>query len=468
MNFLSFGFAIFILIVLALFAAFREKRQFILLGASLFFYLTWDWRFAVLHIFCSAVAFVSAQQIHLPSRKQQKRAFLWSTALVYLFILCTFKYLHYFSESAAALFGLDPSHILIRVGWPIGLSYYSFQSLGYVIDVYRGRSEPEKNFSQFLLFTSFFPQILIGPIERFHRLMPQLRELSSAKSAWREGFYLFLFGLFKKLVIAERLVPIVQFENDPLSELKGTALIVYSLICYFQMYCDFSGYTDMARGTAKFFGINLIDNFYQPYLAKNPGEVWNRWHHSLVSWLRDYVYWPLLLLTRNPYFTVSVLMLGIGLWHAPTWQCVLWAVYWSLIYFFYLALPNLFKSPWTQKFKSLAALQVLIMLLLAALSSIIIIGPSSSPQILQTFQSLLQHSTSPLGAMVAFTDELLIACFGLGLMIALETWQHQRQQLRFLNQINPSTFYTVAALLLIFAVVSFGKIQDTAFIYMRF
>jgi alginate O-acetyltransferase complex protein AlgI len=264
----------------------------------------------------------------------RRKCFLFSSIAINLGILGVFKYFNFFVDSAEVILqasGFNASLWNLNILLPVGISFYTFQTMSYTLDVYRGQMEPEEQFFDFALFVSFFPQLVAGPIVRACDLLPQLtqpRSLSLATSV--RGIYLIVFGLFKKVAIADGLAGSVNTIYNSTGSVSWLDVIAATLLFTFQIYCDFSGYSDIARGVAKLFGIDLITNFKLPYFSKTPSEFWQRWHISLSSWLRDYLYIPLggnRVGTSRIYGNLMITMVLGGLWHGAAWNYVLWGVY---------------------------------------------------------------------------------------------------------------------------------------------
>jgi D-alanyl-lipoteichoic acid acyltransferase DltB (MBOAT superfamily) len=304
-----------------------------LLIASYVFYGWWDWRFLSLLFFSSVIDFFCGRMMGGRIPEIRRRDVLAISLFVNLGLLLTFKYFDFFSRSfhdAMKSIGIDVDLTLVQLVLPVGISFYTFQTLSYTIDVYRRKLEPTDRFFDFLLYVSFFPQLVAGPIERAANLLPQiLRPRSIAWSSFCSGAQLTLVGFFKKMVIADNLAPVVDaVYRDPGA--NGLAIVIATYAFAFQIYCDFSGYTDIARGVARMMGFELCLNFDLPYFATNPSDFWRRWHISLSSWFRDYVYVPLggnrtgrLIQLRNLVLTMFL----AGLWHGASWHFVLWGLY---------------------------------------------------------------------------------------------------------------------------------------------
>jgi len=271
--------------------------------------------------------------VALPQAQRQK-LFLFASIGINLGILGVFKYFNFFIDSAEALLqsaGVNASVGNLNILLPVGISFYTFQTMSYTLDVYREDIEPEEKFFDFALFAAFFPQLVAGPIVRASDLLPQLsrpRTLTLENSV--RGIYLILFGLFKKVAIADGLAASVNTVYNSTGAVSWLDVIAATLLFTFQIYCDFSAYSDIARGVSKLFGVELMNNFRLPYFSKTPSEFWQRWHISLSTWLRDYVYIPLggnRVSTSRIYGNLMTVMLLGGLWHGAAWNYVLWGGY---------------------------------------------------------------------------------------------------------------------------------------------
>ncbi len=311
-----------------------------LLTASYFFYGFWDYRFLGLILISTFIDFFAAQFIQQNKKKQQdKRAFHWLllSLSVNLGILGFFKYYNFFIESFMQLLSLlsipTTSHTLDII-LPVGISFYTFQTMSYSIDVYRGRQKATESPINFALFVSFFPQLMAGPIERAKKLLPQIENKRNISySSFREGGWLILWGVFKKVYIADNLAPYTHWAVNPGGAQTSIDVYLAMIAFSFQFYCDFSGYSDMARGLAKLMGFNLRLNFNLPFLASNPSELWRRWHITLSNWFRDYVYGSLRKLHPSALMNTTALlltMLLVGLWHGANWTFVAWGAGWGI------------------------------------------------------------------------------------------------------------------------------------------
>ena len=311
----------------------RRAQNLMLLAASYFFYGCWDWRFLSLILASTAVDYFCGRA--LPGASPRARRFYLLLSLVTnLGLLGFFKYFNFFAASLqelAAPFGIHLSYSTLNIVLPVGISFYTFQTLSYTIDVYRGEIEPCRDPWDFALFVAFFPQLVAGPIERARCLLPQIRgKRTVTRAQLYEGTWLILWGLFKKVCVADRLAPMVdRIFADP-SSCSGAHILVGLYAFAFQIYGDFSGYSDMARGLAKVMGFEIRLNFNLPYFAVNPSDFWKRWHISLSTWLRDYLYISLGGNRKGRFKTYRNLMLTMllgGLWHGAAWTFVAWGFY---------------------------------------------------------------------------------------------------------------------------------------------
>ena len=331
MLFNSFEYLVFLPVVVAVHWALPTKlRNLFLLGASYVFYGAWDVRFLALLWLSTIVDYAVGRRLERTDSGVARRRLVMASLGTNLGILAVFKYFGFFVDSAVALIeavGLNPSRPVLSVVLPVGISFYTFQTLSYSIDVYRRKMTAEHSFVRFALYVAFFPQLVAGPIERAHRLLPQLKNRVFDPRMVESGLLLLARGLFKKLVIGDTMAGIVDASYaEPVGlGTVGTLAIMYAFAL--QIYGDFSGYTDMARGSAMLVGVNLMENFRQPYLATSLTDFWRRWHISLSDWLRDYLYIPLggnrSGLAKTYRNLILTMLLG-GLWHGAAWTFVAW------------------------------------------------------------------------------------------------------------------------------------------------
>lgn len=336
MLFNSIEFAIFLPIVFCLywFVANRSLRaqNLLLLVSSYFFYGWWDWRFLALIAFSSSIDYFVGLSLGRTNEKTKRKALLLVSILVNIGFLAFFKYFNFFAEnfySAYTFWGhpiADP--FFLKIILPVGISFYTFQTLSYSIDIYRRKIEPTKDIVAFFAFVSFFPQLVAGPIERAKNLLPQFR--TNRKFSYDEatdGMRQILWGLFKKLVIADTCAIYVNDIFLNYGTYSGSTLLLGAALFAFQIYGDFSGYSDIAIGTARLFGFSLMRNFAFPYFSRDMAEFWRRWHISLSSWFRDYVYIPLGGSHRGIRMTIRnvlIIFLVSGFWHGASWTFIIW------------------------------------------------------------------------------------------------------------------------------------------------
>ena len=350
MLFNSLEFAVFLPIVFLLYWFFFQKsiglQNLFLVGVSYVFYGWWDWRFLSLIVLSSMVDFFIGIQLGKEETESKRKILLAISLAVNLGLLGFFKYYNFFIESfvdAFSFFGAKFSPYTLQIILPVGISFYTFQTLSYSIDVYRKKLDPTHDWKSFFAYVSFFPQLVAGPIERATNLLPQFykkREFDEAKAI--DGMRQILWGLFKKIVIADSCAIGVNeiFANS--ADYSGYMLLLGGVLFAFQIYGDFSGYSDIAIGTARLFGFNLMQNFAFPYLSRDIAEFWRRWHISLSTWFRDYLYIPLggsrggnSMRIRNTF----AIFLVSGFWHGANWTFIAWGLI-NALYFLPLMLTN--------------------------------------------------------------------------------------------------------------------------------
>ena len=348
MLFNSPTFIIFFICVFALYWGLRARvpQNFLLLAASYVFYGAWSWKFLSLLIASTLVDYVAGRLIDSAPSPRSKRVIMLVSVTANLVFLATFKYLGFFVREASELLeamGFQAHLPVLEIVLPIGISFYTFQTIGYVVDVYRGKLPAERNLLNYALFVSFFPQLVAGPIERATNLLPQFRrERHWRQPVFESGLQLAVWGLFKKIVIADNLAPFVNVVYADPSAFAGKALVTATVFFAFQIYCDFSGYTDTARGVARMLGFELLKNFDQPYFSRTPVEFWRRWHMSLSQWFQDYLYYPLAMryMRRggwaSKYKAHIIAMTLIGFWHGANWTFIVFGLYWGTVIAFYI------------------------------------------------------------------------------------------------------------------------------------
>ena len=428
MLFNSIDFAVFLPLVFLLYQLLQKRslrlQNAFLLVASYFFYGCWDWRFLFLIIFSSCVDFWVGNSLATTAEPALRKKLLGISLGVNLGLLGVFKYFDFFSESLVAsvsFFGLqleDP--FLLNIVLPVGISFYTFQTLSYSIDIYRKKIEPTQDVIAFFTFVAFFPQLVAGPIERAAHLLPQFtkpRTLSYDQTV--DGLRIFLWGLVKKIVIADTCAIYVNdiFANYP--NYSGSTLLLGAVLFSFQIYGDFSGYSDMAVGISRMLGFDLMQNFRTPYFSRNIAEFWKRWHISLSTWFRDYLYIPLggsrdgkVATVRN----IFVVFLVSGFWHGANWTFVFWGLVHALLFLPLILMGQNLKDKTTlgQGSKFRAVCEVLATFIVVSLAWVFF----RSESILHAF-NFLSHMIAP-SLLNAFSISLTEPLVLVGLFILIE------------------------------------------------
>lgn len=312
----------------------------LILVSSYLFYGWWDYRFLSLIFLSTIVDYVIGLSISNQSSKNKQKLLLWGSVLFNLSVLGFFKYYNFFVDSWVELFsslGYEIKSIwTLNIILPVGISFYTFQTMSYTIDIYRKKLEPTKDFISFASFVSFFPQLVAGPIERASNLLPQiLKKREFQYDQVIQGLKLILWGMFKKVVIADSLAPIVDDIFINYQDFGGGTLLLGAIYFSFQIYCDFSGYSDIAIGTSKLLGFELMSNFKFPYFSRNIGEFWKRWHISLSTWFRDYLYIPLGGSQEGKWKSIRnifIIFLVSGFWHGASWTFIFWGLFHSILF----------------------------------------------------------------------------------------------------------------------------------------
>ena len=345
MVFNSLHFVWFFIVVYAIYRLLPHRGQnWLLLVASYYFYAAWDWRFLGLLAASTLVDFTAARLLESAASERQRRTFVAVSLGFNLTLLGFFKYFNFFADSLHALFaslGMTLDFVTLRVLLPVGISFYTFVTMSYVIDVYRREVRATRNLVDFAVFVAYFPHLVAGPILRASRLLPQIampRHITSEQM--RDGAWLIAWGFFQKIFIADNLAPLANSIFEPGVPHAGVNVILGVYAFALQIYGDFAGYSNIARGTSKLMGIELIENFRFPYLVRSPQEFWRHWHISLSTWLRDYLYIPLGGNRRGELRThrnLLITMLLGGLWHGAAWTFVCWGAYHGLLLILYRA-----------------------------------------------------------------------------------------------------------------------------------
>jgi D-alanyl-lipoteichoic acid acyltransferase DltB (MBOAT superfamily) len=472
-NTLEFGiFFVAVFGIYALLPSFRWQNYF-LLAASYFFYACWDYRFLALIFISTTVDFFVGRLLSETASQPRRKFILFWSILFNLGFLGFFKYYNFFAHNLQALLGtigLSTSMTSLNIILPVGISFYTFQSMSYTLDIYRGAMQPTKRFSDFALNVAFFPHMVAGPIQRANSLLQQIcapRQMT--RETFSEGFYLILWGLFKKVVIADNLVLIVDPIFAQTGHYTATQVLTGMLAFAFQIYGDFSGYSDMARGTALMMGFRLMVNFNLPYFAVNPQDFWRRWHISLSTWLRDYLYVSLGGNRRGEARTYANLMLTMvlgGLWHGAAWTYVLWGVYHGLLLSLHRLLRTLFpgepafaQSPAGQAVWKWARIGFMFVL---TLYGWLIFRATSFHQLWSMTGALFSLTLDP--SIVWLITKILLYC---SLLLLVELFQLRKNNLDLVRQ-SPVPVQVGFYLACFYLIVLLGGFYAQSFIYFQF
>ncbi len=481
MVFNSVTFLIFLAVTLLVYyrLGFRAQNR-LLIVASYVFYGWWDWRFLGLLLFSTVFDYYCALWIEREMDGIRRRWFLAFSMIVNMGVLCIFKYFNFFAESLRLLLaglGIEASFPTLHVILPVGISFYTFLSMSYTIDVYRSELKATRNLTEFMLYVSFFPHLVAGPIVRASYLLPQCQRPRVVQPAEvTNGIWLILVGFVKKVVIADRLAEVVNWgfgQGAPPFPDANSWLIIYAFA--FQIYGDFSGYSDIARGLSKLMGFELVENFRAPYLVTNPSEFWRHWHISLSTWLRDYLYIPLGGNRKGGMRTYGNLMLTMllgGLWHGAGAAYLLWGLYHGILLAVHRAWLDLVSRleskrdpsagfwPWGKR-----AFLILFFFHLTCVGWLLFRAgalPSEFSQVAAVRSYLQAMSTLPAGLSVS---PLAYGVGILGCLTLLLQWQ-QRAMDRFAGW--PTWLKAGSMVVALSAIVSLGVFEGAQFIYFQF
>jgi D-alanyl-lipoteichoic acid acyltransferase DltB (MBOAT superfamily) len=513
MLFNSFEYLIFLPIVFLLYwfvfdyALSKCKHQLLLQNlfivvASYIFYGWWDWRFLILIAITTILSFLSGIGIEKAPTQRSKKAVMIANIAVNLGILGVYKYYDFFAREFAQLFDIESDFLLLHLILPVGISFYTFQALSYSIDVYRKQIEPCHDIVAFTAFLSFFPQLVAGPIERATNLLPQFYKKRSFDYATAvDGMRQILWGLFKKIVVADNCATYVDTVFADISSQSGSTLLLAAVLFTFQIYGDFSGYSDIAIGTAKLFGIKLMRNFNVPYFSRDIAEFWRRWHISLTTWFRDYVYIPLggsrpnipeairlkgdkaiearytkWIAVRNTF----IIFLLSGFWHGANWTFVLWGAYHALLFVPLLlmgrnrryrdtvatiTLPNgTIKTKWLPSLKETG--QMLVTFALAVVGWIIF--RANGMELLTIWMAGICNSsllTIPLLMNKSFYIPLLISIL---ILLVVEWLNRTKNHALQIDAIKSRVMRWVIYLFLILWMFMMANVDNAQFIYFQF
>jgi alginate O-acetyltransferase complex protein AlgI len=479
MLFNSLEFIFFLPIVVSFYFLLNPKyRWVLLLLASYYFYMCWSYKYIILILTSTIIDYFSGIIIFRSYKKTIKKLFLILSLAANLGLLFFFKYFDFFGENINYLF--EQFNIFARMPaydylLPVGISFYTFQTLSYTIDIYRGKQKPEYHFGLFALFVSFFPQLVAGPIERSVNLLPQFRQrFSFDYDRIRDGILLMAWGFFKKVVIADRLAEYVNIVYHSPEVYGGLQSILATIFFAFQIYCDFSGYSDIAIGTALIMGYRLMTNFRRPYMAASIREFWQRWHISLSTWFRDYVYIPLggnrvakwrwnlnLFVT----FTVS------GLWHGAEWTFVIWGA----LHGFYLMFAIWTKN-WQQKFNDISGLsknpnvlrvaQAVTTFILVYISWVFFRALNTNDAFL-ILGNMFGSSTGSIN-LFRYPIDMYISLVAMVLLLSVEILEEKYEIYRMLKYTSYRSIKWGTLTLVLLSILVFGIWEEVDFIYFQF
>jgi len=443
----------------------RTYKKIIFLVSSYFFYGLWDWRFLLLLFFSTCVDFFVGKKLELAVDTKSRKRLLAISVVANLGTLAFFKYYNFFIESFVAFLtqvNIDTSFTTLNIILPVGISFYTFQTMSYTIDIYRKEIKPTKSLLDFAVFVSFFPQLVAGPIERAKNLLPQIENFNGiSKKGIKTGLVLMLMGYLKKVTISDNIAPIVDDYFINYAELDSIYLLVGLVLFSIQIYFDFSGYSDIARGLAKMMGIDLMINFNQPYFSLNPSEFWNRWHISLSSWLKDYLYIPLGGNRRGDvrmYVNLMLTMILGGLWHGASWNFVFWGCLHGVYLLFY-KMANI--TPARSIFINIS--QAILFYVLVLFTWL----PFRSPDFNVTFEFLTKLFYWQGGIDIS---SLMLVFFIMALLLLIDLPAYIYKEHEYLLRLPSWLFIFIFTVVVISIVLTLALYQDEArpFIYFQF
>lgn len=485
MSFNSLQFLIFLPAVITVYFLIPHRfRWVLLLISSYYFYMSWKPEYAVLIMFSTLIDYIAGIQIHKAQTPRAKKMFLGLSLLVNLGLLFSFKYFNFFSDSlrqALSLISIPFNPLTLKVLLPVGISFYTFQSLSYIIDVYRGRIKPERHLGIFALFISYFPQLVAGPIERAENLLPQfLKKQHFDYQRVVDGLKYMLWGFFQKMVIADNLAVVVDKVYGNVGDFTGIPLILATVFFAFQIFCDFAGYSNIAIGAAKIMGIDLMANFRRPYFANSITDFWRRWHISLCNWFRDYLYIPLggnrVALPRW-YLNLMIVFLVSGLWHGANWTFIVWGGL-NGFYMVFEAATAKFKNAAIEKLglnkfpKINNFIQIGTTFVLANIAWIFFRADSLSDAfyvLTHLFSNISLNIFNISGDDIGLGWAALIIALGsLALMESVHSIQEWGVGVRRFLGVRPAVVRWSAYLAVLMIILLFGSFKNATFIYFQF
>ncbi|HEX8269211.1 MAG TPA: MBOAT family O-acyltransferase [Flavobacterium sp.] len=446
-------------------------QNLLLLVLSYFFYACWDWRFLFLLMFSTFLDYYTGIKMAEAASRDRKKFWFWLSIIINLGFLAVFKYFNFFAASFGDMlsgFGYHADPWMLDVILPVGISFYTFHGLSYVIDIYKDRIKPEYNFVEYSVFVSFFPLLVAGPIERATHLLPQIKVRRVFDYAYAsEGMRQILWGLFKKVVVADNCSAVVNLIFANYETQDPATLVIGAVFFAFQIYGDFSGYSDIAIGTAKLFGIDLMRNFAFPYFSRDIPEFWRRWHISLSTWFRDYLYFPLggskggmWMVLRNTF----IIFIVSGFWHGANWTFIVWGALNALYMVPFiiskknrLHIDGIAKEKWLPSLKEFV--QILITFALTCIAWIFFrsVDVKSAVGYIANIFSLHGWSVPQI--------DLKPFAF-IGLMLVVEWFNRHKQQGLSIGNL-PTFVRWISYILLILIIIFFGANSDS-FIYFQF
>lgn len=477
MLFNSVEFLVFLPLVFTVYWLLQKRLKWqnaFVVASSYLFYGWWDWRFLILIAFTSFCAWGSGLLIERNKGEKTARIIGVANIVLNLAILGVFKYYDFFVTSFSALFGLNPDGLLLKVILPVGISFYTFQALSYSIDVYRGKLAPTKDIVAFFAYVSFFPQLVAGPIERATNLLPQfLKQRKFSYDLAVDGIGQMIWGFFKKIVVADTCAVYVDQVFSTYQDQSGSTLLLAAILFAFQIYGDFSGYSDIAIGVAKLFGISLMRNFSVPYFSRDIAEFWRRWHISLTTWFRDYIYIPLggsrvskIKVVRNTF----IIFLISGLWHGANWTYVTWGAYHALLFMPLILLGHNRKYldvvAANRRLPSLKEFGQMLLTFILAVFGWIIFRAQSVGQAWDYIVSIFNKSlfTMP---WLKTRETYLVVLLGATFMLVME-WLNRRNPHGIRNVVEKPFWVRIVTYLILSVVIIRFSGTPSAFIYFAF
>jgi len=477
MLFNTLQFALFFLIVFLLYLLLPHKWQNrMLLVASCIFYGIWDWRFLTLIFASITTDYLCSLKIHEANDERIKKRYLIVSIAVNLSILGFFKYCNFFLDNLQQLlnhFGIMIHGPFLRIALPIGISFYTLKTMSYTLDVYRNEMKPTKSFWDYALYVAFFPQLIAGPIARAKDLLPQI--LAPRKfnlESFYEGCYLIFWGVFQKVFIADNLARIVNpfFASQP--PYNGSTVLLVSYAFAFQIYCDFAGYSNIAIGLGKCMGFETMANFNLPYFSTNPADFWRRWHISLSTWLRDYLYTPLVVSKRywkkwGVAFALMVTFILCGLWHGAAWTFVVWGAYQGAILVIFMGIQPLLPKispPKNMLLETIWFLGKVLFFFHIICFGLLIFRAQSMIQVFSMIQGLVSNvKFNQAGTSGIFSGIISFVW----ILILVELLQFKTKDSMAVLKLHPAIraiFYCVC----LFLLLVYGATEGSVFIYFQF